>query len=157
MVVAVPSFGTPLTLLLTGWRDYAVFKSALSGFSFSTASGVSFSHNMLDFIDAYTFGERIAELSIHGTSFYASCENETPDGLGGFVPTYHGFEYVLGYYNTYRASSRGQPVVAAIGLSTILEGFLTGAQVTHQDPDKQVAGFQLSLKVIPQPTALEQP
>ncbi len=155
VAVAVPSFGTPLTLILQGWQGYSVFKSAFNGFSFQTASGISFSHNLLDYIDAYTFGERISDLSILGTSFYASCETETPNGIGGFLPTYHGFEYVLEYYVTNRASSRGMPLMASIGLGTILEGFLTNARITMQDADLHLASFELSFKTIPQVSILD--
>jgi hypothetical protein len=155
IVVAVPSTGTPMTMILEGWDGFDVFKSIITGFSLVSASGVNFSHNLLDFIDVYTFGERISEFQLQGISFYAACDQEWFDENDQFVTTYHGLEYVLEYYNTHRASSLGMPLVASIGLGLTLEGFLIGCSLTAQDADRQVASFSLAMKAIPQVSILD--
>lgn len=155
LVAAVASPNTPLALSLDGWEGVSIFKSVITAFTLRMASGVQFSHNLLDFIDVYTFGERISEFAVSGVAFHGFCPVEDYDDAGNFLPTYHGFEYVLEYYNTYRASSYGAPVVAAIGLGTVLEGYLTNATIGVSNAETKLAQFDLNFKTIPQVSILD--
>lgn len=166
-VVAVPSPGTPMTMFIQGWGDgssaYIPFKSIITGFSVQTQSGVQFMHTLRDFIYVYVFGERIAPVTINGMCFAHVCERLDemapvpgfPGGQSVFFPNYHGLEYVLGFYNTYRVSTLGAPLTLVFGISTVLFGFLVGAQVTMADPENRIVQFSLQFQAIPQATLLD--
>jgi hypothetical protein len=162
-VVAVPSSGVPMATFLQGWGGYLPFKSVITGFEVETQAGVQFMHSLRDFVYIYVFGERIAPVTFSGVSFAHVCERldertafqGLPAGRSGFVPNFHGLEYVLNYYNTNRVSTTGAPVTLVLGLNTVLFGFLLGARVGLQDSERRVANFSLQFRAVPQATLLD--
>lgn len=160
-VVAVPSPGIPMSMYLQGWNGYAPMKSIITGLAVQTKSGVLFAHSLKDFINIYVFGERIAPVTISGVSFAHVCEryDETIHnpftGQISFLPNYHGLEYVMSYYNSFRVSTYGAPVTIVLGLSTVLFGFLTGCDTTLQDANTRVSQFSLAFQSVPQVNILE--
>lgn len=163
-VVAVDGPGTALSLFLEGWQGYAPFKSIITGFGIHTQDGVQFQHSLRDFIYVYVFGERITEVTLSGLSFAHVCERLDnrqdvvgfPQGQSTFRPNWHGLEYVMGYYNTYRVSTTGTPLTLVFGLNTILYGFLVGTSIGFQDTEKLLSTFELTFRALPQTTLLAQ-
>lgn len=166
-VVAVPSPGTPMAMFIEGWGDgstaYVPFKSIVTGFEVETQAGVQFLHTLRDFIYVYVFGERIAPVTISGIALAHVCERLDenmpaqgfPLGRNTFTPNFHGLEYVLGFYNSYRVSTLGAPLTLVFGISTVLQGFLVGARVGLSDTENRIAQFSLQFKAIPQATLLD--
>ncbi len=166
-VVAVPSPGTPMTMFIQGWGDgisaYLPFKSIITGFQVQTQAGVQFMHTLRDFIYVYVFGERIAPVTISGMCFANVCERLDevqgvpgfPGGQSAFFPNYHGLEYALGFYNAYRVTTLGAPITLVFGISTVLYGFLVGANVSMSDVENRVAQFSFQFQAIPQATLLD--
>lgn len=162
-VVAVPGDGVPMSLFLQNWSGYLPLKSIITGFEVQTQAGVQFMHSLRDFVYVYVFGERIASCTISGLSFAHSCDrvDERAPRLGGapgaadFLPSFHGLEYALNYYNTNRVSTTGAPLTIVLGLNTVLFGFLIGASVGAQDAERRVASFSFSFRALPQATLLD--
>jgi hypothetical protein len=70
-----------------------------------------------------------------------------------FLPSAHGLEYVMGFYNADRVTATGSPLTIVLGLETIIYGFLTGAKIRFTDTSRLLANFSLSFMAIPQSTA----
>ena len=148
-VVAVDSPGIPLQFFLEDWGGYPAFKSIITGFQVQTRSGVQFLHTLRDFIYVYSFGERIGDIRIQGISFaFNHC-----DLLGN--ATFHGLEYVLGYYLLNRVASRPTPVTVVLGGATPFFAFLQDVQMSLTSSENMLGQFSYGLKVIPVPGALE--
>ncbi len=161
-VAALNSPGVPMSMFLDGWAGYVPMKSIITGFNFSPKSGAQFSHSLREFINVYVFGDRIAPLSLSGVSFAHSCDRADEvlhlgDGSSLFLPNYHGLEYVMSYYNTYRVSTFGAPVTIVLGLSTVLFGFLTECSIGMQDAENRLASFSLTFQSFPQASILDIP
>lgn len=155
--VAVAGPGIPVGMYLQNWGGYLGFKSIITGFDVQPSGNANFMQSLRDFIYAYVFGERMAPVNIRGISLAHICERlderiAFPDGTSQFLPAYHGFEYVMAYYNLNRITSTGTPITIVLGLNTVLFGFLMGTQISLADPENQIAQFNLTFQGIPQVT-----
>jgi hypothetical protein len=147
-------------LYLENWDSYPAFKSIITRFGVHNTSGVQFTHSLLDFIRIYVFGERIAPITISGFSFSNVCDIISerisfPDGSTAFVPSYHGLEYVLDFYDAFRVSETGDPLMLVFGLSAVFYGFLIESSVQVADAERNLIEFTLSFKGIRQDTAMD--
>lgn len=160
-VVAMPSPGIPMGMFLEGFGGYVPLKAIVTGFGLRMSSGVTFMHSMRDFVYTYIYGERMAPLTITGVAFAFACERfgeslHNPfTGQTLFLPSFHGLEYVNAYYNFYRVSSRGAPVVIILGLSTVLYGFLTDADIGMQNAEHKLVNFTFTFKAAPQSSIID--
>ena len=150
-----------MSVFVEGWGGYVPMKSIFEKFEFQAETGLQISHNLRAFIDVYVFGERITTFTIHGKCFTHTVQRpgewigDVTTGHTEFLPSYHGFEYLLAYYDTFRASAYGFPVTIAIGLGTIMRGLLQSVRVDHTDAENDLTSFSIVFALIPRESQID--
>lgn len=136
--------GTPVGMFVPGWGGFYGFKSIITEFTVREQGGVQFMHTLQDMIYIYVFGDRISQMNIRGLSFWDICSGET----------YHGLEYVQGFYLQNRVSQLATPVQVIFGGGTAFSGFLVGLSISLNNPENYIGQFDLDFKVIPEQSSL---
>lgn len=150
-VVALDSPGIPIAFALENWGGYQFFKSIVSGIQIKTKAGVQYLHSLNDLIFVYTFGERLCPIQITGVSFLEQCERLNDR----FFVSNHGLEYALAYYLSNRVTSRGGPIGIALGLSTVMYGFLDEGNFGLTDAERGLGQWSFNFTAIPQPSLID--
>jgi hypothetical protein len=144
IAIAVDSPGIPMNLFVGNWKGYTGYKSILTSFAVHMKGGVRYMHTLRDMIYVYTFGERMAPITISGVSFAAVCEN-LKDRV---ATTSHGLEYAMSYYWTQRVTATGLPIRLVLGLAAIFQGFLDEGTFQLADPNSYVGQFSFNFNAI---------
>jgi len=138
----------PLRVAMTGWGGFSFFKALITEAAVQRSGRYQFLYTLRDFIYVYIFGEALGEINISGVAFSNVCPDQST--VTG-VKT--GFEYVLSYYEQYRLSRTGAPVIITIG-TTSFQAFLTNIALTAQDPQTQLSSFKMRFLFPPNPRPL---
>jgi hypothetical protein len=142
-MLAIPSVtDVPIPLVFDGWGGAFGFRSIISQMAIDRGENIQFMHSLRDLIHVYVFGARMGRILISGISFADQCPGASPRS---------GIEYVLNYYEQYRAGRRGVPVTIQLGATQAgrFGGFLTGLNVNLQQTEQRMATFGLSFSSFP--------
>lgn len=161
-VVAVTGNGLPLQIIVgnppignlpdSSFRDdsrsrdsFTNFRAIIQNLGIGGQAGVQFMHTLRDYIYVYVFGERVGEISVGGLAFHSGCEDAYNP-----LNTASGFERVLQYYQTFRATSYPLPLTVVIGTTLVFDAFLTRMSANIVNPETSLAQFAMQLDYIPQ-------
>lgn len=134
----------PMSLYLDGWGGFTGFKSIITSVKVEGQGGVQFLHTLRDFIYIYVFGDRISSMQVSGLSFWDHCD----------APSFHGIEWVNGYYLNNRVSELAAPLTLVLGLTAGFFGFLVRLLFDYNDPENEIAQYTLDFRVIPEASSL---
>lgn len=146
--------GLPMTLTIgntasnnfyDAWRGFTGFKSVITGLAIQEQSAVQFLHTLRQFIYVYTFGERIADVSINGLSFMANCQ----DNFAANPAPVTGLEYLVSFYRVNRIGTSGVPLAINIGSFISFWGFLVGLRAEIVEPGTGLAQFSMAFRCPP--------
>lgn len=130
MVVKIDS-GRMAVPFHIGLEDFGARNTIATQIGITAEGNQQFLHTIGDFIYLYTFGDRIAELTVGGIAFAGACRGG-PSGSDG----------VLDYYIQNRTAVRARPIGIQFGQKAFA-GFLTGLQLNMNDPEMQLGQFFL--------------
>ncbi len=158
-VVAVDGVGVPIYISVDGMQAQNKFhnlKAIMTGLGYQAQSGHQFMHAFREFIYVYVFTERIGDITISGLAFPCTCNfsgigpqgpQDTIDGSN----TITGLEYVIGFYEANRITSRSDPLVIGLGIDTskFYKCFLVGMRAEVVNAEVGMAQFSYSFKMVP--------
>jgi hypothetical protein len=153
-VVVVASPGIPMKLSMQRWGGFSSMNSILTGIQTQTKSGVQYMYSLRDMIYIYTFGERLAPMSISGLAFAQACVDANFVGPPTLQQSSHGIELALRYYGENRVAKLGAPVTITLGVQTTFYGFMDGGSFNVTDPDSMIGNFSFNFTAILSPQAL---
>jgi hypothetical protein len=93
----------------------------------------------------YVFGDRAGNLTIDGVAFAPPCPCDEKN-TANFSP---GFERILQWYNTNKASQRPSPLSIVLGSNTVLNGFLVNFTLRVIDVPLRMFEWSMLLHTVP--------
>jgi hypothetical protein len=142
LAIAVPGVAdAPMTVAVDGWGGYFGFKSILTGITGMLEGNIAWNPTALDLTYIYTFGDKLAQLSLAGLAFTDTCV--APGGQTGLEAT-------LDFYMSNRAAIRARPsqIHVGAGVGGYFQGFLVGLRFGVEATNR-LSEFQLTYNVVP--------
>ena len=93
----------------------------------------------------YVFGDRVGNLTIDGVAFAPLCPCDEKNAAN-LSP---GFERILQWYNTNKASQRASPLTIVLGSNTVLNGFLVNFSLRVVDVPLRMFEWSMLLHTVP--------
>jgi len=93
----------------------------------------------------YVFGDRVGNLTIDGVAFAPTCPCDEKN-TANLSP---GFERILEWYNTNKASQRASPLTIVLGSNTVLKGFLVNFSLRVIDVPLRMFEWSMLLHTVP--------
>ena len=139
-IVQLPGNGVPMGLSLEGWAGFSFMSCLLTSAGLHEQCNVQFFHTLRDFIYVYSFGDRLADMTVGG---YAATAQPCGQGTTNSAT---GFEKSVLYWRTNRLARRGQALTITIGTQLRFSAFLIAAKFSHEDPATGLARFAYDLR-----------
>jgi len=121
----------------------------ITGYSLELSTNHQFLHSLDEFIYAFSFGDRVGELTVTGVAFTIAEPCEITDETVKSINQDIGQENVYEYYLAHRFSRAQTATRIAIGTSEVqLIGFLTGVRMEVPSPALPIMQWALRFSVI---------
>jgi hypothetical protein len=145
---ASASLGLPNPTVLPG---YITSKCILTAIGINERCNAQWVHSLNDFVYLYTFGDRIADMTVSGIAV------TSPDCLPRARNAISGLETIYQLYRRQRVSFTGASMGVSIGTTMAFRVFLMDINIDFKDPETGLAVWRMDFKYPPQQTIVTTP